>query len=100
MRPYETLLLLDAQRQDAEIEDTIKRFTTLVTERGGEDVNVDRWGRRRLAYELEDHTDGYYAVITYRLDASHRDEVEKALPFLEGLVRAKTVRPETRTRNP
>lgn len=100
MRPYETLLLIDAARQDAEVEETIGRFTGLITERGGALGNVDRWGRRRLAYELDDHVEGYYAVVTYELDPSHRDEIEKALPFVEGLIRAKTVRPEARTRRP
>ena len=99
MRPYETLLLLDAARSDAEIEETVNRFTALVTERGGEMSNVDRWGRRRLAYEIGDQTEGYYAVFTYNLDPDKRGEIEDALPFVEGLVRAKTVRRDVRTRS-
>ena len=98
MRPYETVLLLDARRDDAEIEQTITSFTSLVTERGGEIANVDRWGRRKLAYEIDDHTDGYYAVFTYTISPEQRAEIEAALPFVEGLVRAKTVRRDVRTR--
>lgn len=98
MRPYETMLLLDARRDDAEIEQTINSFSSLVTERGGEIANVERWGRRKLAYEIDDHADGYYAVFTYSIDPVHRSEIEAALPFVEGLVRAKTVRRDTRTR--
>ena len=98
MRPYETMLLLDARRDDAEIEQTITSFTALVTERGGEIANVDRWGRRKLAYEIEDHTDGFYAIFTYSIEPEHRAEIEAALPFFEGLVRAKTVRRDIRTR--
>ncbi len=98
MRPYETVLLLDARRDDAEIEQTINSFTALVTERGGEIAGVDRWGRRKLAYEIEDHTDGFYAVFTYSIEPEHRSEIEAALPFVEGLVRAKTVRRDIRTR--
>jgi small subunit ribosomal protein S6 len=98
LRPYETMLLLDARRDDAEIEQTITSFTTLVTERGGEIAGVDRWGRRKLAYEIEDHTDGYYAVFTYSIEPEHRAEIEAALPFVEGLVRVKTVRCDIRTR--
>jgi small subunit ribosomal protein S6 len=98
LRPYETMLLLDARRDDAEIEQTINSFTALVTERGGEIANVDKWGRRKLAYEIEDHTDGFYAVFTYSIEPSHRAEIEAALPFVEGLVRAKTVRRDIRTR--
>lgn len=98
MRPYETMLLLDARRDDAEIEQTINSFTALVTERGGEIANVDKWGRRKLAYEIDDHTDGFYAVFTYSIEPEQRAEIEAALPFVEGLVRAKTVRRDIRTR--
>ena len=98
MRPYETMLLLDARREDTEIEDTMNKFSTLVTERGGEVTNLDKWGRRRLAYALDDVTEGYYAIFTYNLDADKRKEIEEALPFVEGLVRSKTVRRDIRTR--
>lgn len=99
MRPYETLLLLDARRQDAEIEETLSRFTALVNERGGEMSNVEKWGRRRLAYEIGPHADGYYAVFTYSLDPERHADLDAALPFVEGLVRAKTVRRDVRTRS-
>ena len=99
MRPYETLLLVDPRRTDQEIDETVDRFSSLVTERGGEMAGIERWGRRRLAYEIEGLTEGYYAVCTYSLDSSHRKEIEEALPFVEGLVRAKTVRRDIRTRS-
>lgn len=99
MRSYETMLLVDARREDAEIEATIDRFAALVTERGGEMANVEKWGRRRLAFEIGSVTEGYYAICTYNLDSSKRADLESALPFVEGLVRAKTVRRDVRTRS-
>lgn len=99
VRTYETMLLLDPRKQDAEIEVTVERFSSLVTERGGSITNVEKWGRRRLAYEIDDLTEGYYTVVTYDLESDKRTEIEEALPFLEGLLRAKTVRPEPRTRS-
>lgn len=98
MYPYETLLLIDPRRDDVEIEATLNRFASLITERGGEIGAWEKWGRRKLAYEINDLTDGYYAVCTYALDASARADVESALPFVEGLVRTKTVRRDVRTR--
>ncbi len=98
MEPYETMLLIDARREDTEIEAAIDRFATLVTERGGEIANWERWGRRKLAYEIEDLVDGYYAICTYSVDTEHRAEIEAALPFVEGLVRSKTIRRDLRTR--
>ena len=99
MRPYETMLLIDARLNDGDVEAAIERFTTLLTEQGGSVDNLDRWGRRRLAYDIEDLQEGYYVVITYQLDPDKRQLIEDAMPFIEGLIRHKTVRPETRVRN-
>ena len=98
MRPYETMLLLDARREDVEVEAALDRFNLLVTELGGEVSNVDRWGRRKIAYEMESQSEGYYVVYTYQLDPAKRAELEGALPFFEGLIRSKTVRRDIRTR--
>ena len=100
MRTYETMVLLDAGRSDAEIEEALGKLSGLITERGGEVAGIDRWGRRRLAYEIEHLLDGYYAVVTYNLEPDKRSEVEGAMPFLEGFIRAKTVVPAARTRTP
>jgi small subunit ribosomal protein S6 len=98
VRTYETLLLCDPRRDDSELGQTLDRFTGLVTERGGEVRNVDKWGRRKLAGEVADLSEGYYAVFTYELDPARRGDLEAALPFVEGLVRAKTVRRDIRER--
>ena len=98
MYPYETLLLIDPRRDDVEIEATINAFAKLVTERGGEIGTWDKWGRRKLAYEINDLADGYYAVCTYSVPTPARAEIEAALPFVDGLVRTKTVRRDVRTR--
>jgi small subunit ribosomal protein S6 len=98
LNPYETLLLLDARREDAEIEETLNAFAALITERGGEVANWEKWGRRRLAYEIDDLSEGYYAVCNYNVDGTARAEIDAALPFVEGLVRSKTVRRDVRTR--
>ena len=98
MRTYEALLLCDPRRDDAELGQILDRFQALVSERGGEIRNVDKWGRRKLAAEVEDLTDGYYAVVTYDLDPDRRADLEAALPFVEGLVRSKTIRRDIRER--
>jgi small subunit ribosomal protein S6 len=92
------MLIIDGRLSDAEIDQAINRFSALVTERGGEIDNTDRWGRRRLAQEIAGVFEGFYVIFSYRLDPARLTEVDKALPFLEGLVRSKTVRPEARAR--
>jgi len=98
VRTYETLLLCDPRRDDAELGQTLDRFTTLVAERGGEVRTVDKWGRRKLAAEVADLGEGYYAVVTYEIEPARRGDLEAALPFVEGLVRTKTIRRDIRER--
>lgn len=98
LRLYETMLIFDAALNDADVEKGITRYTDLVAERGGEIANTDRWGRRRFAQEIDGLFEGYYVVLTYTLPPGNLDEIDKALPFFDGLVRSKTVRPEVRTR--
>lgn len=98
MPSYETMLLCDARRDDSEIDQTLKRFTELVTERGGEVDGVDKWGRRKISYEISHVGEGYYAVFTYSLLEDKRADLDAALPFLEGLIRSKTIRKDLKTR--
>lgn len=98
VRLYETLLLIDARLETPQIDAVVDRFEALVGERGGETRNVDRWGRRRLAYEVEKLQEGFYAVVTYAMSPDQRKSLEEALPFVDGLIRTKTVFPEPRTR--
>ena len=98
MRTYETMLLCDPRRDDAELGITLDRFTALVTERGGQIQNVDKWGRRKLASEVADLTEGFYAIFTYELDPARHPDLDAALPFVEGLVRTKTIRRDVRER--
>jgi small subunit ribosomal protein S6 len=98
LRQYETMLLIDSRLDGQQIEAVLDRFSSLVTERGGEIGDIERWGRRRLAYEIKDLQEGFYAIFNYQLDPAQRSGLEEALPFVEGLVRSKTVFAPARTR--
>jgi small subunit ribosomal protein S6 len=91
-------LLCDPRRDDAELAITLERFQTLVDERGGTVQKIDKWGRRKLASDVGDLSEGYYALVEYELDPGRRADLESALPFVEGLVRTKTIRRDLRER--
>jgi small subunit ribosomal protein S6 len=98
LRLYETMLIVDASLSDGDVDKTLARFTTLVTEQGGEIRNTEKWGRRRLAFEIEGAQEGFYTVYTYTLEPASLKAIDAALPFVDGLVRHKTVVPGPRTR--
>ncbi len=63
VRAYELMIIFDADAQDAAIEDRLKQMTTLVEADGGSVATVDKWGRRRFAYEINKKTEGIYVVV-------------------------------------
>jgi small subunit ribosomal protein S6 len=93
MRDYEIMFILDPRLDDREVDGVLERFQRFLREKGGEVVSIDRWGRRRLAYEIMHRQDGYYAVVTFRA----APEVVKdlgGLRFWEEVLRYKVLRLE------
>ena len=63
MRPYEVMIILDASLEEDAIRAVIDRATDVIRSRGGNLGRVDRWGKRRFAYELKHRTEGYYVLV-------------------------------------
>jgi len=91
MRAYELMVIVDAELDDDVIEAQVKRVADLVTQRGGEIKNEDRWGRRRFAYEINHKTEGYYVVWEF-VGGSELNQLERALRLADEIVRHKVIR--------
>jgi small subunit ribosomal protein S6 len=73
MRKYEVMLILPADADDALVTTALDRITRVIGESQGEVTNTDAWGRRRLAFVIGKHTEGYYVVVDFTADPA--DEV-------------------------
>lgn len=93
VREYEVMVIVDEAAED-KLEATVERITQIVTEGGGEITNLDRWGKRRFAYEIDHKTEGFYLVIRFTADADRLDELERVLLLADEVVRHKAVRVE------
>ena len=91
MRAYELMIIIDAELDDDVIDAQVKRVAELVTQRGGEIKNEDRWGRRRFAYEINHKTEGYYVVYEF-VGGSELAQLERALRLADEIVRHKLFR--------
>ena len=67
-RTYESVVIINAALEDEQIDATIARIQETITTHGGELIELDKWGRKRLAYPIKKAKSGYYAV--YRFSAS------------------------------
>jgi small subunit ribosomal protein S6 len=63
MRPYEVMIIFDPTLDDETVRAEVDRSTELIRSRGGQPGRVERWGKRRLAYEIRRHREGSYVVL-------------------------------------
>jgi len=92
MRKYETLYVLQPMLEEEAIKALVERFATLITEQGGQVEKVDEWGKRRLAYPIEDFREGYYVLMTFTADANTPQELERVYKITDGVIRYLIVR--------
>jgi small subunit ribosomal protein S6 len=85
------MLILPPEADESVVSGALDRITGIVSEGGGEIGNVDRWGRRRLAYEIDRQNEGYYVVAAVRADPTVITPLERALRLADDVLRFKVV---------
>ena len=90
MRPYELMIIVDAALDDQAIQGQVDRVRQHIEGRGGRIAKTDRWGRRRLAYEINHKSEGYY--IVFELLVEGVDELDRSLRLADEVVRHKFIR--------
>ena len=92
MRPYEVMVIVDAGLDDEVIRSTIDRATAVITGSGGTVGRVDRWGKRRFAYEVNHRSEGYYALIETTAEPTTMAELDRMLGLADEVIRHKVIR--------
>ncbi|MDH5224177.1 MAG: 30S ribosomal protein S6 [Actinomycetota bacterium] len=94
MREYEVMLILAAEADEKVVSTATDRITKVVSANGGEVSNIDRWGRRRFAYEIDHENEGYYVVATFTAEPAAQPELDRVLNLADEVIRHKVlVRP-------
>ncbi len=92
MRPYEVMIIIDPGLDDDVIRAEIDRAVELIRSRGGTPGRVDRWGRRRLAYEIGHKREGYYVLVEAMAEPSVMAELDRTLHLADAVIRHKVIR--------
>jgi small subunit ribosomal protein S6 len=92
MRPYEVMVILDADLDEETIRANVERWLQSLEARGAERGYVDFWGKRRFAYEIGHRTEGYYVVFQARAEPAAMDELHRVLSLADEVVRHKVLR--------
>ena len=85
------MLILPPEADESVVSGALDRITRVVTEGGGGVGAVDRWGRRRLAFEIAKQTEGYYVVAEFTADPTVITELERTLHLADEVLRFKVV---------
>lgn len=97
IREYELGLVINPDLNEEQIEAQILRVGQTIEGRGGQIVHLDRWGRRRMAYPIQRHREGYYAFFDVQMDSAEVRTVESVLRVQEDIMRSllTTIDPRT-----
>ncbi|AWB94252.1 MULTISPECIES: 30S ribosomal protein S6 [Aeromicrobium] len=96
MRPYEVMIILDPDLEERTVAPSLDTYLNVVRQDGGSVDNVDVWGKRRLAYEINKKNEGIYAVVTLQAEPATVKELDRQLTLNESVVRTKVTRPDVK----
>jgi len=96
MRHYELMVILDPDLEERTIAPSLDKFLNVIRKGGGSVENVDVWGRRRLAYDINKKSEGIYAVVDMTAEPALAQELDRQLGLNESVMRTKLIRPEMR----
>ena len=93
MRLYEVIFIVKPMEEEA-TNAVIEKFTKLIQANGGTIEKEDRWGKKRLAYEINDHSEGYYVLLYVNAEPACVAECDRVMKITDDLLKHMIVRAE------
>ena len=90
---YESLFIVDVTKGDEVTEATVNKFTSMI-EANAEVIDVAKWGKRRLAYPINDMPEGYYVIVTFKSAPEFLAELDRVYNIDETVMRSLTTKLE------
>ena len=84
---YEAMLIVIPELDEEQVENTVGRFRTVIERTGGEIGDVNNWGRRKLAYEIDHRADGFYYVMEFTAGERTLTELKRILRVSDDVLR-------------
>ena len=92
VRPYEALYIVHPELSDEDISSITEKYKQVVEEHGGEVESINRWEKRRLAYEVKGQREGIYVLMNFKSEPSVSTELDRLFKIAEGVLRHIIVR--------
>ncbi len=95
MNRYELTYIIDTALEEEARKELIEKVSALIAQNGGEVEKIDEtWGKRRLAYPINDKPEGYYVLVTMQAPAELPKEIERNLRINENVLRSLVIKLE------
>ena len=88
---YESIVIISATLEDPQIEQTIAAIQGNIKATGGEITDTENWGRKRLAYAIDNAKNGYYLITRFTAPSTTIKEYERTLKLDENIIRYMTI---------
>ncbi len=95
LNSYETIFVVDLTNGEEAVKALVEKFTTLIAA-NGTITEVNEWGKRTLAYPIQDMNEGYYVLVKFDAPASFPAELERIYGITEGILRTIIVNPKAK----
>ncbi len=94
MSKYELVLVVNAKIEDDARVATVEKVKEYITSNGGTITNVDEWGKKRLAYEIQHMREGFYYFVQFDAETTVPAEIESRVRIMENVIRYLCVKQE------
>ena len=94
MNKYELAVVVSAKIENDERAAVIEKVKDIITTNGGNITNVDEWGQKRLAYEVQKMREAYYYFIHFESETTTPGEIEERIRIMDGVIRYLCVKQE------
>ena len=92
MRHYESIFIASPTLAEEQVDELVKHFEGIIAEQGGELLKTDRWGRRKLAYDIQKFSEGYYTLFELKAGAKLITELERRYRNNENVIKYLSIR--------
>jgi len=87
MRAYELMYIINTALDEEGTNAIIEKFKGLIETNGGEITKLDKWGKRKLAYEIDDQKEGFYVLCYFNAGTDVPKELDRVLKITDGVVK-------------
>lgn len=94
MRRYETIFIIPADLTEDEINALIERYQSIITKNKGMVIKVEKWGKRKMAYEIKKQIRGFYVLMDLVSDSAVITELERNFKIDEKILKFMTIKKE------